>query len=725
MRDGGGVNLKTNERYVRICFMKVKEGDVKEFLKRPDTCFKIPNFQRTYSWHIENCKTFLDDFEEAIKLENNHYFGSIFFQPTADADTHIIIDGQQRITTIMLLIIAIYRLIEDNPKLASSTYPSKRIRDEFLENKYAKEDNRIKLRGVIDDDKIFRQIYHQKINEDNKKANLYKNYIYFYENLDKNRLMDYIGGLNRLKIIIIQLNADDDLQKIYESINSTGVSLKAGDKIRNFALMVKDDKTRNWVFENYWTKIEKTLVNTKEGTDNIADFFRKFLTVERNQEIKEGNIYSEFKSFFKEKVVAEEPELIETFYENVLEHLYRYVLLKFNRDERGKYGIFSREVFRINYLKLEVIYPFFMHILKDYDEQKIDKNQVIGLFKVTENYLIRRILSGIQTQGLNKLYTVLHRDIESHLSQSTVSNHLEIYKYILLNKKGGLYFPTTGHIGRHFHDTSINKKYLRFILSSYDDYSQPKESRLLEQISKPKPSLSIEHVMPVKPTDKWKIDLGENHDSIHAQYINSLANLTLTGYNSEYSNKSFREKRDCPQGFSNSPLLINDFIKKQKVWNEYTLKARTEWWLNIIDKVWPIATTNFKPVDKPKDEYRLDELYKGLLTKSKPESIKVGDNYDQAVHDWKSAVGYLLDTVCRNYDEEIGLKMINSPKTTKYVSRHQGDFRLPVEIIETGYYVNTSTSTDYKVQLMKDVVDLADGISQNEIILKVRFRDKT
>ena len=205
--------------------MKSREDTIEGFLRRPNTCFKIPDFQRQYSWHKGNCEVFLADFEEALLGDKNHYIGNVFYQQI-NRDESVLIDGQQRVTTILLMLIAIYHLLEDNPGLSENDNLAERLRREFLENEYLQEEeNRVKLKTMTDDAEIFKRIYARKAQKEDETSNLYKTYSYFYdqfaERFEAGRVKPqrYIDGLRKLKIIAIELEEGDDLQKIFEGIN--------------------------------------------------------------------------------------------------------------------------------------------------------------------------------------------------------------------------------------------------------------------------------------------------------------------------------------------------------------------------------------------------------------------------------------------------------------------------------------------------------------------------
>ena len=562
--------MKTPNQIEESADMQATPTDIDSLLRRPNTYFKIPEFQRPYSWHRNNYNTFLDDFKSTLSGERTHYLGNVFYQQNG-RDESIIIDGQQRITTILLMLTAIYHLVQDRPELATSEPElALRIKDDFLENKYGPENNRVKLRGMTDDDQIFKRIFKRQVEDDDKTSGLYEAYSYLRDQLgvwfDQGLSpRELIEGLANLKIIEIQLEPDrgDDLQKIFEGINSTGEPLSEGDKIRNFALMLNQDEIRNRVIENYWRVIEAKLVDTKTRTDLIADFFRKLLIFRLGQDVKEREVYAKFKDFFKDRVKNQsDVQQIDNFYQSLLADLERYLLLKKPEQTtpNDKHSGFGRQAFCMNYLEIEVVYPFLMAVLADFETGKLSEASAQEMFAITESYLIRRLIAGIRTTGLNKFYNSLYRNIATYSNDNQQADYVEIYKYILLTRKLGLHFPDRQYLKDRFSDSgNTNNRYLYFILSSWDDYRQPKESFLLAQIRSGQSSYSLEHIMPQTLTRDWKRDLGDNWAETHERYLNCLANLTLTAYNSEYSNKSFEEKLNHEHGYRNSPATHQRF----------------------------------------------------------------------------------------------------------------------------------------------------------------------
>ena len=258
-------------------------NDIKGFIYTPGKHFLIPEFQRPYSWEIDNIKTFLADLEELNETTKNHYFGTVVYvNDTSDMNASAIIDGQQRVTTTLLMIMAIYHHAKENPDTCEM--PAGDISNNYLFNssEYSKEENRIKLRTVTTDNVIFEKLYEQKeLTSEEKQNKLFKAYTYFYEYFEsRQNLEKYIMNLSRFKIMSIALDAsDDNPQRVFESINSTGKPLTDGDKIRNFALMLNSDQVRKHVYEKYWQQIEQEL--TDANKDYITDFFRSYI-ISRN-----------------------------------------------------------------------------------------------------------------------------------------------------------------------------------------------------------------------------------------------------------------------------------------------------------------------------------------------------------------------------------------------------------------------------------------------------------
>ncbi len=577
--------------------MKVTHDNINTFLYTPGKYFVIPDFQRPYSWDKINITSFIEDLESVMLGKKKHYFGSIVYINEGNNST--IIDGQQRATTVLLMLTALYHIAIDRP--SSSTITSEEIKEKYLFNRhdYSENANRIKLKTVTTDNTIFEHIFNRtELTENNKDSRLYQAYSHFYEYFkDRNDLKKYVDVLENFEVVTIALDAsDDNPQRIFESINSTGKPLTDGDKIRNFALMLNNRNARNIVLKKYWEKIETQL--TVINKDYISDFFKYFLTSNLQKEVKIEQVYPEFKKLFYQSIGDDQDnvEKLETFYSAVLSYLNHYLFLKFNINGEDAYKPIVDRGFRLNFLKIETPYPFLMSVLDEYARNIIEEKELLKIFQIIESYLARRIICNIPTTGLNNLFSTLNKDIKSILSEYKGETYSNILGYIIRNKSGGLRIPKQSEIESAIKNNPMYSQrnyYINFVLSSIDD--QSKESTLLKQIANDEIQLSIEHIMPQTLNPQWIEELGANYEQIYQQYIDTLPNLTLTGYNSKYSNNSFEQKKNIEHGFNDSPLLINQFIKSFDKWNLPALEKREKWWLEQIDKIWTIPESTFKP----------------------------------------------------------------------------------------------------------------------------------
>ncbi len=508
------------------------QNNIEQLLFSPGKYFLIPEFQRPYSWEAENVHSFLDDLESLVNAQKKHFFGSVVYVNEGDASS--IIDGQQRVTTVLLMLTAIYHIVDENPE--SSHLPAEAIKEKYLYNKYAKnyggEENSIKLKTVTTDNIVFEKIFSKDTLDAKEKQNkVFQTYTIFYSYFkDKGNLDGYIDALSRFEIVTIALDAsDDNPQRVFESINSTGKPLTDGDKIRNFALMLNRNDDRSYIIEKYWKNIERPLTDATK--DYITDFFRSYIISQRQNLIPLGNVYPEFKKLFSKKISKDQPrEELDVFYGDILKHLEYYRLVKFGDDYNSRFGDLSGIIFKMRYLQIDLYIPFAISVLAHYDDGKLTLEEVTKVFKLIEVYFARRIVCNIFTTSVDKFLSSLHKDILELQSSEPSSNYVDIMSYILLSRSGNTRLPLDTEVASaiQYNQTYNQKKSnVNFILASVDD--QSKESSLLKQIHNKELKLSIEHIMPQKLSQQWKEELGESYEDIQEEYLHTLANLTLTG----------------------------------------------------------------------------------------------------------------------------------------------------------------------------------------------------
>jgi len=699
--------------------MKVTHNNIKDFLYTPNKYFVIPDFQRPYSWEKDNVQSFLNDLSALAETQNtNHFFGSIVY--INEGDNSVIIDGQQRATTVLLMLTALYHLVAEDSGRANM--PADQIKESYLYNKFAErygsEENRIKLRTVTTDNEIFENIFEQsELNDTQKASRIHIAYKYFYEYFkDKNELDQYIDVLQRFEVVTIALDAtDDNPQKVFESINSTGKPLSDGDKIRNFALMLNNDEVRKYVLNNYWKQIEVSL--TDATNDYITDFFRNYLISKYQRDVKLRDVYPTFKQSFYEAIEDEDASIeeLKVFYDDIVSKLSHYQYLKFNRDVASKYGQLGDAGFRINYLQIEVSYPFLMNVLEMFVNGTIDSKRARDIMHMIESMLTRRIISGIASTGLNNLFSTLHKDVMKHLTKYPDETYENVLAYILIEKAGGLRYPVRSEVDISIRNNPFYEQrsyYNLFVLTSIDDMNQSKESSLLRQVSDGSLELTIEHVMPQTLTDAWKKRLGTNYQTIHDSFVHTLPNLTLTGYNSKYSNRDFTEKKTIENGFNNSPLLINRFIAEKNTWTDAELTERSDWWSLQIDKIWPVPLTTFVPESNDVELSLLDEVD---LTYTKPKQVTIlGESYQ--INSWKEALPHIFEVLFTKYREEIPSLLDKDEFVGRYIrSKKDANSLISYQVIPgTDYVVEANTSSNYKRMLVAKVGQYL-GLSNDDI----------
>lgn len=707
--------------------MNAPKTTIAKILRESETYYAIPNFQRPYSWQPSNAKDFLNDLEDSIARNKNHYFGTIVMvsdpsnKQSKSKYSIDIIDGQQRVTTSLLLVTAVYHLVKNNKSLIEDpeTTPDT-IRNRYLFNATI-DKNKIKLRTVNTDDQVLQRIFdangdESRLTNREKSSNLYQVYSTFRDYLASRTGIDkYIDGLENFEVVAITLDPDDDNpQKVFESINSTGKPLTDGDKIRNFALMLNDSKMRDYVYEKYWTRIEESLLDS----DIITDFFRSYIISKRQALIRENAVYPEFKKQF-EYYVGEDQRIedIDDFYGDIVQSLEFYRILKLDDAERtDKYERISDTIFRMRYLKVELYIPFAMSAMRYHLTGSLSIDQLTQVFNLIELYFSRRIVSGVLTTSVDRFMSSLHREIIGYLNSSKDSDYVEVMKYVLLNRVGQTRLPDDIEYEREIRTREayrMSNAFLIYVLTATEDRSKDRFKTTLHDVAKGH-KLTIEHVMPQSTlTSKpWKAMLGEDYERIYNEYLHTLANLTLTGYNSEYSNLPYNgfpgkdkmtlESKDSKTGeiskvgFKYSPLPINKWIAERDAWNEDTLKDRQDWWVDNLKKTWPLPNTDFVPVTIDKSVDLLDEIeLKGKGVKS----VEVfGES--TSVSTWADALDTIAETLYGRYSGFLET-VTNNDYLSRYIRRDQSAFNASVEIFDSGYFINTNTNTHSKLRLIR------------------------
>ncbi len=686
--------------------MKGSECKFVKFMEGADKRFVIPVYQRNYDWKIENCKQLFDDLVKIIKGgRKSHFFGSLVsvYNPDGHNEEFLVIDGQQRLTTVSLLFLAMYNLMDKGLIVPQSSNLKQRIYEEYLVDKWQPEETRIKLKPVKNDQQAFGKLFSDS-SEHIRESNLTVNYDFFYNRIQKQEITidQLFNAICCLEIINIRLDMDDNPQLIFESLNSTGLDLSEGDKIRNFILMGLPSKLQDDYYDKYWNKIE---VCTKY---DVSSFIRDYLSVKQQAIPQQKKIYTIFKDHVEIGGIPTESLL-----SDMLAYAKRYSKLL---GEKIGNAVLDACVFRLNRLETTVTRPFFLEVLRMYDENKLTLEQVTEIFLIAENYVFRRSICDLPSNALNKIFLFLHREIIRY--DGTEENYVEKLKYVLLSKKERARLPDDDEFSTNFTSRPVylmNSKNKIYILERLENFGTAEDKDVYRHCDEG--DYSIEHIMPQHLTPAWQKVLGEDFEQIHDTWLHRIANLTLTAYNSKYSNSAFEEKKTMENGFDDSGIRMNTWIAKKDKWTLAEIEERSAYLSKRALTIWPYLATEYKPAEKQMDSFTLDDeasLMSGRLIARF--SYK---NTEQPVTSWVEMYQKVLQILVAE-DKSIITKLAvsNDEGIALHFSLTQKNFSKSVEICD-GIYVWTNTSTQNKLSVLNRLFALYD-IDATDLIFYLR-----
>ncbi|PIM90777.1 hypothetical protein CI111_07880 [Fusobacterium animalis] len=565
--------------------MKASEKKIKDLFSEAKTFFAIPVYQRDYNWQEKHCKQLFEDILNVGKDIDitSHFIGSIVYIHEGvygiGEKEFYVIDGQQRMITITLLHIALYhRLKESKEEYADEIY------ELYLVNKFSKRDIKLKLLPPEENLNILNKILKENWEEleDYQDRNIVKNYKFFKEIISNysNEEIEYLlAGLDKIIYVDIALEKDkDDPQKIFESLNSTGLDLSQGDLIRNYILMDLEREKQNFVYKNLWLPIEN---NCKISLGNeiknyVSDFIRDYLTLKNGKIPSKPKVFEEFKEFY-DKNNDEQLEDIKNFSEE-----YSHII----KPNTEKDKEIRKELENLKVLDQTVINTFLIGILRDYRENKIVKDEILEILKLLQSYIWRRFITEKPSNALNKIFQGMYLKI---------SKDQKYYKSLeesLLNQD----FPTDDELKEALKTKNVykDKEKLRYVFKELENYNHN------ELIDFENEKITIEHIFPQKPNKSWKEKYSDYELEEMKTFKDTISNLTLTGSNANLGNKSFLEKRnDDIHGYKNSKLYLNKYLGKLNEWNLSAMEGRFEELFKNIIKIWkrPESSEN-KDIEK-------------------------------------------------------------------------------------------------------------------------------
>lgn len=569
--------------------------------------FLIPVYQRYYSWDLEQCKRLWDDIVEMQKKNKaGHFVGSIVniaeqAMPTG-VQKFMIIDGQQRMTTLALLLISLRDYAMEHPE--DTTINFRRINSMLLKNEYEIGDEQYKLLLTETDRAMLIGLVERNLIQTTSSSRILENYQFFSDRIADMELKpaEIYESIGKLQIVNITLDrAVDDAQAIFESLNSTGKELSESDLIRNYVLMGLETSEQNYVYTHQWRPME--LLFDYEKQDSIMDnFFRDYLTMKLTRIPKINCVYEEFKAYHLNCEFASVRELCE----DLLTYAKYYTDMIFRRSLNPNVKVLYTD---IHALRMDVAYPFLLKVHSDCAEGAITEENLIEIMKMCISYVFRRSICDIPTNSLNKTFATLRNKIRT-------DDYVNSIKAFFILRDDYKEFPDDDKFGKAFVTKDIyNMRSRNFILSHLENFGN-KAPIIIE-------NYTIEHIMPQSNNlrDDWKTMLGPNWREIQKTYLHTIGNLTLTAYNSEMSDSPFMIKMEMEGGFKESALRLNAYLVKLTEWNEQRIKERAALLNNKAKQIWqypdlkPEELAPYQVEEKPTQRYTLESYNINAFTK--------------------------------------------------------------------------------------------------------------
>ncbi|MFZ6053473.1 GmrSD restriction endonuclease domain-containing protein [Halocola ammonii] len=534
--------------------------------------FTIPIYQRTYSWHKKQCDQL---FKDIVRVGNDasepsHFIGSIvYFKPGNSPITSVpellVIDGQQRLTTVSLLLLALTHFLKEQEHVSLEDETWEEVQETYLVNKHRKDDSKYKLLLTKKDKLTFTNLIDEiEVSEAHSKR-IVENYEFFKGVIHADNIQSVYHGIKKLIIVDVILERDkDNPQLIFESLNSTGVDLSQADLIRNYILMGQPSDVQTELYEKYWYPMEQSF---GENISLLAWYIRDYLTMREGSIPKIGLVYERYKQYLN----SSNGPSIEEAIKSLFKFSRYYVRIALLKEKDPGIEVKLREISK---LKIDTSYPFLLAVYSDYEDGQISKDEFIEIIDLVSNYVFRRAICGIPTNSLNKTFATLYKRIKRKA-------YLESVKAAFLLMDGYRRFPSDAEFVKELQVKDVyNFRSRNYLLESLENWNR-KELVNAE-------NYTIEHILPQNESlsFEWKNELGENWQQIRDKYLHTLGNLSLTRYNSELSDRPFSEKKAISGGFDSSPLFLNESVRETKRWDETAILDRVSKLADRACTVW-------------------------------------------------------------------------------------------------------------------------------------------
>lgn len=686
--------------------MKANETKVDKFLATNETTFAIPVYQRNYDWTLTQCRQLLHDIIETGKSDkiNAHFIGSIVYVHddvyTASGLTELtIIDGQQRLTTITLIYITLYKLAQ---QLGNQMLVIK-IHETYLINKFASEAEKLKLKPTENNKEALRHILNSKEGEEFKGySKIIENFNFFKNSITADNYETVQKGLSKLIFIDIALDRQkDNPQRIFESLNSTGLELSQADLIRNYILMGLLRTDQEKIYKSYWEVIEKNAKDETLNQTRVSDFIRDFLTLKNKEIPNKSNVYVTFKENYPTTTVDVLEENLSEI--KSLSKFYNKLVNPKNEEDKAV----RQQLEFINRLEINVAFPFLMKVYEDYSKEVIDKQTFISVLALIQSFSFRRFIVGLPTNALNKIFMSLYDKVEE-------DNYFFSIQKSLLLRSGVQRFPRNTETIKALKEKdvyNIKSKNRTYLLERLENH-QNKEPVVIDGNS----NITIEHIFPQNPDPKWKIELGnDEYNFIKENYLNTVGNLTLSGNNGKLGNKYFTDKQvmnedDKEQGYKFSRLWLNRDLQTLPKWNRTEIENRANVIAERFLNIWEYPNIQIENIQE-NDEVNIFEaedptgkrIEYALFFDQKIEPKNMADLY-------VSIMQKLFELKPESFIEaELGKKLKITANETEY-----GNLQF-AKLTDT-YFILTNTSSVEKFERIKQALTIFGF--EDELIIK-------
>jgi uncharacterized protein with ParB-like and HNH nuclease domain/predicted transport protein len=567
--------------------MKATAANFLTLIKGPKQ-FVIPIYQRTYSWQISQCSKLLTDILRISRDPSvpGHFIGSVvYFQESmytqSDVPQLLVIDGQQRLTTISLLIAAMAEFLQENEDVQLDTNPTK-LKNYYLLNAEESGDLRFKLLLTRRDKETIINLL-KGVPTADPSQRVWENFDFFKKQISPENAAEIYNGIQRLFVVDVALEKDkDNPQLIFESLNSTGLDLSQADLIRNYILMGQQIDSQTELYEKYWFPMEQSYGN--DYASHFDWFMRDFLSVKTGRIPRIDRVYDEFKNYVQG---GETPKDIAEVVRDIYKFSNYYVNMVLHKEPDSDLLQAFKNISR---LKVDVSYPFLQPVYDDYASGSLSKEDFVQIVTLVENYVFRRAICGILTNSLNKTFATLYKSV---IKDSYLESVQAAFQLMSSYKR----FPADTEFENEIVSKDVyNFRSRNYLLSKLENYNR-KETVNVEEYT-------IEHILPQNPdlSKDWRQMLGDNWKEVQEKYLHTLGNLTLTRYNSELSDRPFAEKKTIKGGFNDSPLRLNEYLQTTDVWNEEQIFNRAVELAEKAKEVWFAPNLSAEVLEKYKKQ---------------------------------------------------------------------------------------------------------------------------